>query len=134
MRHARTLEGPYILIPIGAVLLLWNFGYNPRDWGQWWPVLLIVLGVLAIVMRAQEPAPASRRRIFIHSTYERAAPPVAPGSASPEPARRRRRIGGGVFLIGLGAAFLLSNAVGRGSFPAFVLIAIGLSSLVNRYW
>ncbi|HEV2283396.1 MAG TPA: DUF5668 domain-containing protein [bacterium] len=134
MRHARALEGPYILIAIGAVLLLWNFGYIPKDWGQWWPVLLIVLGVLAIVIRAQEPAPASRRRIFIHSTYVGAAPPDAPGSASPEPARRRRRIGGGVFLIGLGAAFLLSNAVGRGSFPAFVLIAIGLSSLVNRSW
>jgi hypothetical protein len=121
MRHARTLEGPYVLIAIGVVLLLWNFGYIPKDWGQWWPVLLIVLGVLAIAIRAQETAPA-------------VAPPVPPGSASPEPARRRRHVGGGVFLIGLGVAFLLSDAVGRGSFPAFVLIAIGLASLVNRYW
>jgi hypothetical protein len=133
MRHVRTFEGPYVLIAIGVVLLLWNFGYIPKDWGQWWPVLLIVLGVLAIAIRTQEPAPASRRRIFIHSTYVGAAPPAAPGSASPEPARRRH-IGGGVFLIGLGVAFLLSNAVGRGSFPALVLIAIGLASLVNRYW
>lgn len=121
MRHARAIEGPFVLIAIGVILLLWNFGYIPKDWGQWWPVLLIVLGLLAVIVRAQQPEPAI-------------APPAAPGSTSPEPVRRRRHLGGGVFLIGLGVAFLLSNSIGRGSFPALVLIAIGLAGLVNRYW
>jgi hypothetical protein len=46
----------------------------------------------------------------------------------------RRRLGGGVFLIALGHAFLLSNFIGRGSVAALVLIALGLAILVNRYW
>jgi Domain of unknown function (DUF5668) len=122
MRRARTLEGPYVLIAIGILLLLWNFGYIPRGWGDWWPVVLIIIGVAAIVIRAQQTAPA--------------ALPVLPGASAPapEPARRRQRLGGGVFLIALGLAFLLSNFIGRGSVAALVLIAIGLAILVNRYW
>jgi len=116
MWNARTLEGPFVLIAIGVVLLLWNFGVIPINWEQWWPVLLIVLGALAIVVRSQRPGPAA-----------------VPGSVSPEPGHPRRHFGGGVFLIGIGVAFLVSNTIGRGSFPALVLIAIGLASLVNRY-
>jgi hypothetical protein len=119
MRRARTFEGAFILIGIGAVLLLWNTGYIPRDWGQWWPVLLILLGVLAVIIRAQQAGPT-------------AAPPGS--AASPgAPARRPRRVGGGVFLVALGAAFLVSNAIGRGSEAPLLLIAIGLAILVSRY-
>jgi hypothetical protein len=121
MRRARTLEGPYVLIAIGILLLVWNFGYIPKGWGEWWPVALIVIGVVAIIIRVQQTAPA-------------VTPPAAPGTPAPGLARRRRRLGGGVFLIALGVAFLVSNLIGRGSVAPLVLIAIGLAILVNRYW
>ena len=119
MRRARTFEGAYILIGIGVVLLFWNAGYIPRDWGRWWPVLLILLGMLVIIIQAQQAGPA-------------AAPPGAAASSG-TPARRPRHLGGGVFLIAIGAAFLVSNAIGRASEAPLILIAIGLAVLVNRY-
>jgi len=39
-----------ILVIVGALLLANNFDLLPVGWlRQWWPVLLIVLGVLSIV-------------------------------------------------------------------------------------
>jgi hypothetical protein len=41
----------WILIAVGGVLLAHNFGWFSWGWlRQWWPVLLIVLGLWSIVM------------------------------------------------------------------------------------
>ncbi len=40
---------PLILIAVGLVTLLTNLGVLPVEWGrQWWPVLLIAIGVAAL--------------------------------------------------------------------------------------
>jgi len=51
-----------ILVIVGALLLANNFDLLPVGWlRQWWPVLLIVLGVLSIV-RPQHGRRSSRDR------------------------------------------------------------------------
>lgn len=41
-----------VLISVGAVLLAHNFGFVSWDWfQQWWPALLILLGLWSIVSR-----------------------------------------------------------------------------------
>jgi hypothetical protein len=51
-----------ILVIVGALLLANNFDLLPVGWlRQWWPVLLIVLGVLSIV-RPQHGRRNSRER------------------------------------------------------------------------
>jgi uncharacterized membrane protein YfcA len=51
-----------ILVIVGALLLANNFDLLPVGWlRQWWPVLLIVLGVLSIV-RPQHGRRSSRER------------------------------------------------------------------------
>jgi uncharacterized membrane protein len=51
-----------ILVIVGALLLANNFDLLPIGWlRQWWPVLLIVLGVLSIV-RPQHGRRSSRER------------------------------------------------------------------------
>lgn len=81
-RYRRSIAGPLILILIGVLFMARNFGWHFPIWhwfGRWWPVVLIVWGVIILI----ENTTASR------SGY------------------RSRRIGGpGVFLllvlIGLG--------------------------------
>ena len=49
---------PVILILVGVVMLLTNLGILPVHWGrQWWPLLLIAIGVLALLR-----PPRHRRR------------------------------------------------------------------------
>lgn len=61
-RYRRSITGPVILIAIGVIFLLSNLGIIQRwqlwHWfGHWWPVLLILWGVIALV----EHASAQRR-------------------------------------------------------------------------
>jgi len=53
MRRQRSVFGPIILIAIGVLLLLYNFGLFTKDaFGVWfakyWPVLLILLGLIKL--------------------------------------------------------------------------------------
>lgn len=56
-RYRRSLTGPVVLIAIGVVFLLKNLGII-RGWqfwawfGHWWPVLLILWGVVALIEHA----------------------------------------------------------------------------------
>ena len=51
-RYRRSLAGPLILIVIGMVFLLRNFGVHIPVWhffGRFWPVLIILWGVIALI-------------------------------------------------------------------------------------
>ena len=51
-RYRRSLAGPLILIVIGMVFLLRNFGVHLPVWhffGRFWPVLIILWGVIALI-------------------------------------------------------------------------------------
>ena len=65
-----ALRGPVIMITIGVLFLLDNL--TVFQFGQTWPILLIVVGVLAL-------AGGTRRRY-----YPGPANPVSPGSFPPE--------------------------------------------------
>jgi hypothetical protein len=50
----RSKIGAWILIALGALFLASNFGWIPRLGpllAQWWPVILIVVGVSMLVKR-----------------------------------------------------------------------------------
>jgi DUF4097 and DUF4098 domain-containing protein YvlB len=51
-RYRRSLAGPLIVIVIGLVFLLRNFGVHIPVWhffGRFWPVLIILWGVIALI-------------------------------------------------------------------------------------
>jgi hypothetical protein len=50
----RSNFGALILIAIGVLFLLSNFGFIPHIWPllrQWWPLALIIAGVVMLVER-----------------------------------------------------------------------------------
>lgn len=52
--HIKSRAGAIILIVLGAIFLLSNFGMLPRLGpliAQWWPLILIVVGVSMLVRR-----------------------------------------------------------------------------------
>ena len=52
--HIKSRAGAIILIVLGAIFLLSNFGMLPRLGpliAQWWPLILIVVGVAMLVRR-----------------------------------------------------------------------------------
>ncbi len=54
-RYRRSLAGPIVLIVIGCVFLLHNFGVRVPVWhafGRYWPLLLILWGVVKLVEHA----------------------------------------------------------------------------------
>jgi|CZKN01.1.fsa_nt_gi hypothetical protein len=51
----RAVRGPVTLITIGGLFALQNF--TPYDFGQTWPVLLIVFGLLSLLGRTMAPPP-----------------------------------------------------------------------------
>lgn len=123
MVYRRGPIGPLALIVIGA-LLLRNLGHLPASLDQWWPVILILLGlwILFIKPTAVEPMPASPG----------SSPP--PSSEAPTSERRRHASTGGLVLVALGAALLVSNLLGGRSAGALIMIAIGLALLIGRIW
>lgn len=52
---ARAISGPIMLITVGVLFALNNF--TPYGFGQTWPVLLIVPGLLSLWRRGSEPPP-----------------------------------------------------------------------------
>ncbi|MGA2903115.1 MAG: DUF4097 family beta strand repeat-containing protein [Candidatus Korobacteraceae bacterium] len=54
-RYRRSLAGPIILILIGGIFLAKNFGFRFPIWhwfGHWWPLLLILWGVVILIENA----------------------------------------------------------------------------------
>ena len=50
----RSLTGALILIVLGVLFLLSNFGWLPRLgplFAQWWPLILVIVGVSLLVRR-----------------------------------------------------------------------------------
>ncbi len=69
--NLRAIRGPIMVITVGVLFALNNF--TPYSFGETWPVLIIVAGLISLLGRgtappAQPPAPP-------YSTYQ---PPVAP--------------------------------------------------------
>lgn len=57
---SRSTFGPIILIALGVLFLLSNFGLLPRLWpllAQWWPLILIVVGINMLVQRSRDARP-----------------------------------------------------------------------------
>ncbi len=55
-RHGRhhTYVGVFIVI-IGCLFLLDNFGYLPHDmWSKYWPIVIIILGLMRIFRSHKE--------------------------------------------------------------------------------
>jgi hypothetical protein len=48
----RRLRGPVILLLIGTVALLHQMGVIPHFWHLFWPLLLILIGVMLLAERA----------------------------------------------------------------------------------
>ena len=50
----RSMTGAFILIVLGILFLLSNLGWLPRLgplFAQWWPLILIIVGVSLLVRR-----------------------------------------------------------------------------------
>ncbi len=114
------------LIIVGIAMLLSNLGYLPSIlWEQWWPILLIVLGVIFIVRQFSSSASHRERPMDSHSLE------VATSSDVPRARERPRVSSAGLILIGLGVAFLLRGVLGVAIVPAVVLIAIGVAIILR---
>lgn len=124
MRHWRELLGGLVLVAIGAFLLLRNLGYIPPNVEQWWPVILIGIGLVIVFNR-----PGARAGV---------AEDTGAGTLSPKPAgsreKRWRSPTGGLILIALGLAFLGGNFLGGQNTAPLILIALGLAFVVGRLW
>ncbi len=64
-RYRRSIAGPLILIIIGGLFLARNLGWHFPVWhwfGHWWPLLLIVWGVIVLIERMGSNSGGYRRR------------------------------------------------------------------------
>ena len=64
-RHRRSIAGPIILIVIGGLFLARNFGFRVPVWhwfGHWWPLLLILWGVIVLIENITAPRLGYRPR------------------------------------------------------------------------
>jgi hypothetical protein len=52
---SKSAIGAYILIGLGIIFLLSNLGWLPplrSLMAQWWPIILIIVGVLVLIRRS----------------------------------------------------------------------------------
>jgi len=130
-RDSNRVVGGLVLLGLGLIFLLSNFGYFPSGlWGRWWPLILIAVGLI-ILLRRPEPTTIPPEPPFPPGETPPGMPPAPP--APPPTAHRRDFPTGAIILIGLGLAFLLEDVIGGNAFPALVLIAIG-AALLLRDW
>ncbi len=64
-RYRRSIAGPLVLIIIGGLFLARNLGWHFPIWhwfGHWWPLLLIVWGIIVLVERLSADRAGYRRR------------------------------------------------------------------------
>ena len=63
-RYRRSIAGPLVLIVIGLVFLLRNLGVRLPIWhwfGHWWPLLLILWGVIRLIEHSMAQRDGYRR-------------------------------------------------------------------------
>lgn len=63
-RYRRSIVGPVILITLGLVFLLRNMGVRIPFWhwfGHWWPLLLILIGVIRLIEHSMAQRAGYRR-------------------------------------------------------------------------
>ena len=63
-RYRRSIAGPLVLIVIGLVFLLRNLGFHVPIWhwfGHWWPLLLILWGVIRLIEHSMAQRDGYRR-------------------------------------------------------------------------
>ncbi len=120
-RYSGSMLWGIVFILAGVAVLLSNLGYLPPNlWEQWWPLLLIILGLFLVIRRstglwAQWDMPSSTPQAD------------EPTTSVTKRIRVRGRISTvGLFLIGIGIAFLLRGQLGEAVFPAFILITLGV--------
>jgi hypothetical protein len=82
----RAIRGPITLITVGVLFVLQNF--TPYGFGQTWPVLLIVFGLLSLMGRSvgappdQAPPPPYPQYPPPASQYQPPAPSYPPSAPS----------------------------------------------------
>jgi uncharacterized membrane protein len=57
---SKSAISAYILIGLGIIFLLANLGWLPPIrllMAQWWPIILIIVGVLLLIRRSSRPKP-----------------------------------------------------------------------------
>lgn len=125
-RDQRQLFAGILLLGLGLIFLLANFGLGSWiGWDRWWPLILILIGLVVIFRRAEvEPVPPE-------GAGEAPRPPGMEGTGTS--VLRRRLPLGGLILIGLGVAFILEDVLGGEALPALILIALG-GALLLRHW
>ena len=77
------MTGAFVLITLGVLLLMNNLYPTRFDFGQMWPVILIVIGVVKIVDYFQRPSP-EQGAAAARPPLPPSVPP-APKPASPRP-------------------------------------------------
>jgi len=75
----RAVRGPVTLITIGGLFALQNF--TRYDFGQTWPVLLIVFGLLSLLGRTMAPPPPPPQYAWQPPAWP--VPPPFPGQPAP---------------------------------------------------
>ncbi|HEV8340249.1 MAG TPA: DUF5668 domain-containing protein [bacterium] len=125
-RDQRQLFAGILLFGLGVIFLLANFGLGSWiGWDRWWPLILIVIGLVVIFRRGEvEDVPPMGAG---------EPPPPAGAEGGGASVLRRRLPLGGLILIGLGVAFILEDVLGGEALPALILIAIG-GGLLLRHW
>jgi len=79
----RGMMGPAILITLGVLFLLHQMRGGPFDFGNTWPVLLMIIGLLLL---ASSLAPREGHVEPVRTaTVPPPAPPAAPPTAPPPP-------------------------------------------------
>jgi ABC-type multidrug transport system permease subunit len=58
--RSKSAIGAYILIGLGILFLLSNLGWIPPIRllvSQWWPLILIIVGILVLIRHSSRPKP-----------------------------------------------------------------------------
>jgi Domain of unknown function (DUF5668) len=74
--NLRAIRGPIMVITVGVLFALNNF--TPYSFGETWPVLIIVAGLISLLGRGTAPPPQPPPPPY--STYQ---PPMAPPVTQP---------------------------------------------------
>src|SRR3989304_4335611 len=85
-RDSNRLVGGLVLLGLGLLFLLSNFGYSPSGlWDRWWPLILIAIGLI-VLLRRPEPAAIPPEPPFPPGETPPGMPPAPP---PPPPTGRR---------------------------------------------
>jgi hypothetical protein len=134
-RDSGQLVWGVVLLAVGLAFLLANFGYGAWfDWGRWWPLILIAVGVGILVRRSREPASGQPAGVPPPATAGGETTTVGGTTTERLPAGRKNFPTGAVILIGIGLAFFLDDALGSNAFPALVLMAVGVALVLRSRW